>query len=212
MTWVSENLAVVLPFIVCIAGGIGYLLDRVISGKSHIEDQESLERTIRLHKLLQTEGLSLHEAKKMRDEFRRGHGNLLAAEAKTVVQKHVAAQDQGEKLGNPDNEAPLNIDTPIPFEETTAGMRVKAASELEALDAQLHYAVHELAHDLTDARAASLHETQERWFKWRETEAEFAALLFEGGTGAPLLGTARMIELTEQRLRDLALAKAEADL
>ena len=212
MIWVAENLAVVLPLIIFIAGGIGYLLDRLISGKAHTEDQESLERTVRLHKLLQTEGMTIEEAKELREDFRRGNGNLLAAEAKTVVQKHVTALDEGQNLSTSDFEATTDLYASIPFEETTAGMRVKAASELEALDAQLHYAVHELAHDLTDKRASSLHKTQERWFRWRETEAEFAALLFEGGTGAPLLGTARMIELTEQRLRDLALAKAEADL
>lgn len=184
------------------------LLRRWITSQAAVEDHESIERALNLKKLLATEGLSLSEARQLRDNFRRGHGNLLAAEANAVITKEIEAEASGTHLEYQTGDA----SGPIPYEYTTAGMATKAGAELDALEGQLKYAIGELAHNMTEARAHQLYKAQDAWEKYRGAEAEFAGLLWEGGTGAQLLRLGRMIDLTEQRLRDIALSKAESDL
>ena len=90
-------------------------------------------------------------------------------------------------------------------------MRAKAGAELEALEAELRYALLELKNMSSKSRATSLLEAQADWEKFRDSEATFASLSWEGGSGAPLIYLATKIELTEQRLKALALAKAEIE-
>jgi len=208
LVWANDNLAAVVPILVAVGTGIGILIQRKISGQAHVEDQESIERAIRLHNLLKTENMTLQEAKSLRDRFRRQRGGIVRAEADAIVTMTADAIKREPKIENAD----ADFDKPIPYEHTTAGMRLKAAEELAMLEAQLSYAVSEFAHDCSEARASALYAAQDAWELFRDADSEVAGLLWEGGTGAPLLAIGRRIELTEQRIKDIRLAQAEAKL
>lgn len=167
--------------------------------------QVSNKRSV-LKKLLESEGISMTEARELRDEFRRGRGSLTKAEAEAIVEKTAEAEKFARlepRDGDPHH---------VRFVDTNFGMQAKAKAELEVLDSQLEYVVNEFAHECSEARQHSLFETQEAWSKFRTAESEFAGLAWEGGSGAPLLALSRMVELTEQRIRDVRLAQAEANL
>ncbi|ASP30049.1 hypothetical protein CHH26_07250 [Qipengyuania flava] len=206
INWIVANIVGLVPLLVLFGLGVGYLIRRQLSGQAHIEDQESLERTIRLKQLMDTEGMSLDELKELRDKFRNSRGGLIGVEARTLIEKKTAAEVFV------DNTEATSESGKIAFDETTAGMAIKAGAELDNLNGQLAVAVGELTHELSERRASQLFQAQETWETFRAAEAEYAALLFEGGTGAKLIRLAKMIELTEQRLRELALYQAEKDL
>lgn len=193
-----------------VGGGIGYLGDRWIKGQRHVEHAESLERTIRIKKLLETENMSLEEANALMKAFRQGSGSLAQAEAKALIERQVKAEAQSPE--HTEKASMVADDGKVPFEETTVGMRMEVGMRLEALDGELRYLLAQLAHECSDTRAASLYDAQEAWEAFRLREADFQGLLWEGGTGAPLLGTARMVDLTEQRIQDIRLAIEEARL
>lgn len=66
-----------MPLAIIVLGGIGYLLRRRITGQAEIEDQESLKRTVKLQQLLDEQGLSLEDAKSLREQFRQGRGGMM---------------------------------------------------------------------------------------------------------------------------------------
>lgn len=206
MDWLIKYSAVLVPLALLLAAAAGYFFRRAISGQAHAEDQESLERAIRLNSLLNSEGMSLKEAKELREHFRKGSGGITKAEAEAIVAKTAEAEEREHSAD------PANWRTSVPFEHTTVGMGLKAREELDGLEGQLNYAVGEFAHECSEAREEALYKAQDAWKTFREAESDLASLLWEGGTGASLLYVGRMIELTEQRIKDIRLAQAEAKL
>lgn len=206
MEWFTSNLAGLVPLLVLFGMGIGYLIRRQMSGQAHFEDQESLERTIKLKQLLDAEGLSIQDVKELREQFRNRRGSLLGVEARALAIKEA---EQATILDDPEGKT---WPGKVPFKETNVGISIKAGAELDNLNGQLNFAIVELAQQHSERRALQLYEAQAKWESYREAESEYAALLLEGGTGANLVGVARMIELTEQRLRDVALHQADEDL
>jgi uncharacterized protein YecT (DUF1311 family) len=209
MAWASDNLSALVPLLIAVGTGIGMLVQRKISGQSHVEDQEGLERAIRLKQLMDAEGLTLSEAKELRKSFRKGSGGLIGAEARAVVKKQTEAEEEALESAEVVNAVGLS---PVPFEQTTVGMNALAGAEINSLNGQLELAIIRLSQGLSDLRRQQLLDAQEAWEIYRSADADYAALLYEGGTGASLLGAARIIELSEQRLRDLALYEAEKHL
>lgn len=205
MNWIIKNISIISPIVLLFLAGLGFIFKRRIKGDAHLEDQSSIEQAIRLKKLLEAEGMTLKEARQLRDEFRQSRGSLTKAEAQAIVDITAEAENHV-TLGSSE------IGDEVKFEETTIGMRLKLAAELDVLDSQLNYVVTEFAHECTEARQISLYRAQKSWKAYRTADGRFAALAWEGGSGAPLLQTSRMIELTEQRIKDLRLAQAESNL
>ncbi|ARU15763.1 lysozyme inhibitor LprI family protein [Croceicoccus marinus] len=201
------NWQVVAIFAPIITAAVSWYLTRALTGKKHFEDAESVEQTLRIKQLLDAEGMTLADAWALKAEYRRGHGTVGLAYAHAVVAKEKEAlrATEGEEISDLDPEY-------NPMRDTTMAIGERLRAEYERADAALNFEVVQFRQNSTPARAESLVKVQEAWQAFREAEGRFASLMFEGGTAAPLAGCARMIELTEARMRDLELAKAEQDL
>ncbi|NVD44317.1 DUF1311 domain-containing protein [Altererythrobacter sp. HHU K3-1] len=205
MEWATANFAALVPILIAIGTGIGILVQRKLSGQIHFEDEASLERTIKLKQLMDSERMTVEEVRTLRKKFRNSRGGIVGAEARAIARK---------------SETAVLVDDPkgktwpgkAPYHETTAGMATKAGAELDILNGKLRLMIGELAHNLSESRVAQLYEAHDAWETYCAADAKYAALLLEGGTGESLLYAGRMIELTEQRLQDLALYQAEKDL
>jgi uncharacterized protein YecT (DUF1311 family) len=202
--WLNENTGILLPVVAALFTGIGYLIKRQLTGERHKENADSIEKAIQLKRLLDVEGMSIEDAKILRDRLHGKRGATIQAEAKAILARESQEISASDFTASPS--ARRNA-----FEDTTVGMSYKISVELSAIEGQLDYAVADMASVCTDARADALDAAQKAWEDYRDKEAEFAALLFEGGTGAPLLGASRKIELTELRLGDLRQARAEIE-
>ena len=206
MKWLSD-VGPIVPILLLVAAGIGYLIRRRISGQAEVEDQESLERTLRLKKLLEAEQMSVEEVVELRETFRRGKGGLLGAEARALVEKGIEAE-KAALDGNPDK----RTEPSVAFEDTTLGMVATTGAELKAIDAQLEVAVLALSSQHSEARASQLRKSQAAWERFCQADADYASLVFEGGSLARVARVTRLVELSEERLRELALYQAESDL
>ena len=98
LNWISENSTLVVGLLMILSTALGYFGNRLITRQAHVEDQESLERTIRIKSLMEAEKLSLEEVKKLRDQFRSGGANLISTEARAIVDKKVEAEKAKAKL------------------------------------------------------------------------------------------------------------------
>ena len=205
MTPYFDGLELLLPLAIVVLGGIGFLLRRRLTGQAEIEDQESLVRTVKLQQLLDQQGLSLEEAKALREQFRQGRGGITQAEANVIAQK--VAQAEEREAEHVRHEPPGGA-----FDETTVGMRFKASAELEGVEEALAYAIEQFREECSADRSESLKKAQEAWETYRNADAELASLLFEGGSLAPLAFTRHQIELTEQRIREIRLMMADTNL
>lgn len=206
MTWTTETFLVLVPIVVVVLAAIGYLVRRWLTGQAAVEDQESLERAIKLQKLLNEENLSLDDAKALRVQFRASRGGFTQAEADAIAAKLAEAEER-------ENETVGSIESgQIAFEDTTIGMQIKATAELEVLDASLEHAVDQLRYSCSESRLKRLEEAQEAWLSYRDADAHLASLVAEGGSLAPLLFTGHQIDLTEQRIKDIRLMLADTNL
>ena len=203
MGWINENAGLLLPLVAVLFTGVGFLIKRWLTGERHREQADSLEKAVQLKRLLDAEGMTLEDAVSLRDRLRGNVGALMQAQAREVL-----ARQRDE---NPMEESASFSMDPVPFEETTVGMGAKVSSELAELEGQLEYVLADLAHQCSENRGEALRMAQTAWESYRDREAEFTAMQWEGGTGAPLLGAARKVELTEKRLAELRLARAEID-
>ena len=87
--------------------------------------------------------------------------------------------------------------------QSQAEMNRTAAEDFEQADARLNKVYDQVLHSL-DAQGQEKLKTAERaWVSFREAESALAADVARGGTMAPLLGSARSTELTQQRIADL---------
>lgn len=176
------------------AGAVGYFIDRWLRRSAAHEDTESLVKTVELKRLLDSEGMSFEDAKALRDRLFSGR--------EIITSKMVQAiQDGAVDMAN----------RPLDFADTTLGMRLGMNNRLTELDGIIDFGMAELIQKFSEARQIALHEAHDAWIEFRLREAELAALAFEGGTGAPLLGAARMVELSEQRVELLEQIKAELE-
>lgn len=202
MHWVNEYAALILPLVALAFTGVGYLLKRLLTGESHRENAESIERAVQLKRLLDAEGLSLEEAIALRNQMNERRGAYLEAKV------HAAVSREREELELPAWER-AERDQPFPFEDTTLGMGAKVHADLGKLESEMEYLIAKMSHSCSEARELALKKSQRAWQVFCDREAEFAGLLFEGGTGAPLLGAARKLALMEQRISDLQTSIAE---
>lgn len=188
---------IVVAILIIGAGGAGYLLDRWIRRSPKTEDADSIYQTVVLRKLLLEEGISFEEARAMRERLYSGREIITPAIAKAIAEQ----QASGDRV--PDD----TVGTGTSSIEIAAGL----SDRLDHLLGEIDFAMAEVMQGASPARHGAMRQAHAAWEEFVARESEVAGLRWEGGTGAPLLGLARKIELMETRLNELRIMKAEED-
>lgn len=191
-------------FLVLVGGALGWVIRRWLTGAHHKEDTDSIKQAVELNSFLQQHGMSFAEARQLRDSLRDGKQLITPAMAK-------ALNEQPERPNSDSDDDSANPTHRIGFSDTTAGMKLGMGMRLEQLNAELQYLIAELSHGFSPAREHALLQAQESWEKFRADDAVVSALLWEGGTGAPLLDLSRQVELTEDRVAQLRRLKEQEE-
>ena len=182
--------------VVCTA--VGWFARRWITGQHHKEDAESIRQAVELKLFLDQHEISLPEAKQMRDNLRQGKQPVSPAMAKALVESEAEA---------------VAVDGRIDFRDTTIGMAQGLSMRLEQLDSEIDYLLTTLSYGASETRQVAIAASQEAWREYRLKDGEVARLLWEGGTGAPLLDLSRQVEISETRKAELEqVIEAEAQL
>ena len=87
--------------------------------------------------------------------------------------------------------------------ETTLAMRACASTRYANAEKQLNAVYRELDRSLDLVRKVKLHVAQRAWLRFREANAHFQADSARGGTLAPLLEVATLVEMTQARTAEL---------
>lgn len=198
--WLATNANWAAPLLVLVGGAGGYLLDRIITKKSRSENARSLIEAVELKRRLDEAGLTMHGARELRDAIHKGsltsNVSLIG-----IINEELAP------LGSH-----VSDDAKYPqFGDTTMGMSEGLSSKLQQIDADIDLVLAELIYQSSSARADAWRISQKSWLVFRRKEAEAAGLLFEGGSGAPILQVSRLVDLAEVRLADLRQALSERE-
>lgn len=199
-SWIATNANWAVPLALVASGAAGYLLDRIITKKGRSEESRSLIETVELKRRLDEAGLTLEDARSLRDAIQKGD---LTASARVIG----IINEEPAPLGTH-----VSDDADYPqFGDTTLGMIEGLTAKLKQIDDDIDLALLDLIYRSSDARADAWRSSQESWLAFREDDGEAAGLLFEGGSGAPVLRASRLVDLAEIRLADLRQALAELD-
>ena len=177
------------------SGLVGWFGRRRFTREREREEAASLMEAIELRERLEAKGWSLDETKAFRDQLVQGRMQI-TPEISAIL------------TGDIPDEPEVTDDT-YDFGNTTAAMIAGMSARLAEIEGKLDDELSELAEHSTSGRVSALKEAQASWQNYRDLDAEFAAQLFEGGTGAPVMRLARQLQLTEGRLAEVSLAKAE---
>ncbi len=205
---------IAIVFVTASLAGIGYIIKRHLTGRAFLDEHESLSKAVDLSEKLNEHGLSIDEARQLRDEYRRSAGgywawvdSLKSEKAKDDEERNKGSVFLYRDEGSPDD---LGEDDEVSFEDTTVGMKIKAGSELEVLSAVLDHEIEKLRQTCSDARARSLDTAQAVWERYRDADAELSSLNYEGGSMAGLIYLARQIDITESRIEEIRQLNREA--
>ena len=199
-SWMATNANWAVPVLLATAGAAGYLLDRFFTKKGRSEESRSLIETVELKRRLDESGLTLEGARNLRDAIHKGDLN---ANARLVG----IINEEPAQLG-----IHVSDDAHYPrFGDTTLGMIEGLNTKLKQIDADIDLVLADLIYRSSDARADAWRSSQEKWLAFRQEDGEAFGLLFEGGSGAPVLRLSRLVELAEIRLADLRQELAELD-
>lgn len=187
-----------IPIVLAVGGAAGWFAQRLITGQHHKEDAESIRQAVELKVYLDQHEITLPEAKQMRDSIRQGMQPISPAMARAISEGEAGA---------------AALSSRVDFRDTTIGMKLGMSMRLEQLDAEIGYLVTAVSHDASVARQSAIEASQAAWLEYRTKESEVAELLWEGGSGAPLLGLSRRVEISEARKQELErMVTEEAEL
>ena len=94
---------------------------------------------------------------------------------------------------------------------TTAGAMLCWQAEGRAWGALIDQAIARARQDATPARAQALADSQERWLAWRQSECQYQALYYEGGSLARVIAAHCIADLNADRAIAFIYAERNAD-
>jgi uncharacterized protein YecT (DUF1311 family) len=119
---------------------------------------------------------------------------MKAAASIVLVCLLVSSSTQAQRKRKPD---------PCASAQTQTEMNICAGNEYKAADASLNEVYRQLVSMLDDEDKSQLKEAQTAWLKYRDTNCEFVADQYKGGTIRPMIHAYCLAELTRNRTTEL---------
>ncbi len=91
-------------------------------------------------------------------------------------------------------------------------MNICAGKAFEAADAVLNQVYQKLMSMLDDTEKAQLKEAETAWLKYRDTNCEFVADQFKGGSMRPMIAAGCLADMTKKRTTELRTQIKERNL
>lgn len=96
--------------------------------------------------------------------------------------------------------------------ETQTEMTICWGKEYKAADAVLNQVYRQLVAKLDEEEKAQLKEAQTAWIKYRDTNCDFVADQYKGGTMRPMIAAICLAEMTTNRATELKTQIKDRDL
>jgi uncharacterized protein YecT (DUF1311 family) len=95
--------------------------------------------------------------------------------------------------------------------QSQAEMTICWGNQYKAADAKLNQVYRQFTAKLDDAEKAQLKNAQTAWLKYRDTNCEFVADQYKGGTMRPMIAAICLTDVTDNRTKELTAQMKERD-
>jgi uncharacterized protein YecT (DUF1311 family) len=95
--------------------------------------------------------------------------------------------------------------------QSQAEMTLCWGNQYKAADAKLNQVYRQFAAKLDDAEKTQLKTAQTAWLKYRDTNCEFVADQYKGGTMRPMIAAICLADVTDNRTKELTAQMKERD-
>ena len=95
--------------------------------------------------------------------------------------------------------------------QTQADMTICWGNQYKAADAKLNQVYRQFTAKLDDEEKTQLKTAQTAWLKYRDTNCEFVADQYKGGTMRPMIAAICLADVTGNRTRELTAQMKERD-
>ena len=96
--------------------------------------------------------------------------------------------------------------------QTQAEMNICAGEDFKAADAVLNRVYQQLLAKLDDEEKAQLKDAENAWLKYRDTNCDFVADQFKGGSMRPMIHAGCLADMTKKRTTELRTQIKERSL
>ena len=95
--------------------------------------------------------------------------------------------------------------------QTQAEMTICWGNQYKAADAKLNQVYRQFTAKLDDEEKTQLKTVQTAWLKYRDTNCEFVADQYKGGTMRPMIAAICLADVTDNRTKELTAQMKERD-
>ena len=95
--------------------------------------------------------------------------------------------------------------------QSQAEMTICWGNQYKAADAKLNQVYRQFTAKLDDEEKTQLKSAQTAWLKYRDTNCEFVADQYKGGTMRPMMAAICLADVTDNRTRELTAQMKERD-
>ena len=95
--------------------------------------------------------------------------------------------------------------------QSQAEMTICWGNQYKAADAKLNQVYRQFTAKLDDEEKAQLKTAQTAWLKYRDTNCEFVADQYKGGTMRPMIAAICLTDVTDNRTKELTAQMKERD-
>jgi len=95
--------------------------------------------------------------------------------------------------------------------QSQAEMTICWGNQYKAADAKLNQVYRQFTAKLDDEEKAQLKTAQTAWLKYRDTNCEFVADQYKGGTMRPMIAAICLADVTDNRTKELTAQMKERD-
>lgn len=95
--------------------------------------------------------------------------------------------------------------------QTQTDMTICWGNQYKAADAKLNQVYRQFTAKLDDEEKAQLKNAQTAWLKYRDTNCEFVADQYKGGTMRPMIAAICLADVTDNRTRELTAQMKERE-
>ncbi len=183
-----EKIGLVLVGILLSA--VGYLVKRKIENKPQIESLDKHKKLLDIHKQMNDQGINLEGLKELESKLT---GKAAAIQSKTVIL-------QAESIPLIEDDEPENI--------TQMELNERVSKSLEKAKEKMQSAIAGIDSRIGDSESQALMNSQIEWESYSVSQAEAAAVGYEGGSIYPLIYLSELESLTNERTARL---QAELD-
>lgn len=186
------TLEILVPLVLLVLTGGGYLIKRRIEGARHAESIDKAAKLVALHAGMKEQGLTPESLMDFEKQLTMRRSKLRAIEDAVVIEVESKQHNPAFDSNTEQDEFLSQVD-----------MNEIASESLRVAQYVLDSTLDIVQDEMSESQVKAIWATQRNWKKYAEAQAELVASLVEGGSMQPMIYASELERITIQRIAEL---------